>query len=507
MKIKPALLTPIPAALSACLVAAPLSARGRDHPSDKEIGSAVVNHLLFDSSVPSNDIDVVSSDGIVTLSGTAPNLLAKDRAAVIAGSLKGVRSVVNRIKVTAAARGDDKIRKDVEAALKTDPATEAFQIATAVEKGVVTLKGEVDSWREKQLAASVAKSVKGVRELQNNLELSFHNDRPDNEIAAEVKETLDRDVWVDDALVHVDVTDGKVMLTGSVGSVAEKTRAHWDAWTTGVSMVDDGDLKVEPWADTGSNKRERPSTYKSDEEVRKSVKEALMLDPRVFSFNPDISVRSGSVTLSGVVNNLKAKRAAVRDAKNTVGVWRVRDHLKVRTAKPVADDELADKVRQALVRDPYVDRYKIGASAIDGTVYLSGTVDSYYEKSHAEDVASRVKGVVSINNGLVVSYPSYTYYSWPYSWYYNAPYYYNRQPGWWSWPEASDAEIKADIENELFWSPFLDRDKISVAVNNGVATLTGTVDSWTDFNSAAENAYQAGAHTVLNQLKVKSESQ
>jgi hypothetical protein len=46
------------------------------------------------------------------------------------------------------------------------------------------------------------------------------------------------------------------------------------------------------------------------------------------------------VTLTGTVDNLKAKRAAEQDAKNTVGVWRVTDLLKVigRVGEFLVDD-------------------------------------------------------------------------------------------------------------------------------------------------------------------------
>jgi osmotically-inducible protein OsmY len=63
-----------------------------------------------------------------------------------------------------------------------------------------------------------------------------------------------------------------------------------------------------------------------------------------------------------------------------------------------------------------------------------------------------------------------------------------------------DGEIKEEIKDELFWSPFVDADQVFVRVEEGVATLTGTVDSWTEYNAATENAYEGGATKVNNQL-------
>jgi osmotically-inducible protein OsmY len=486
------------------LAASPLLAKENNKtPGDSEIKAAVEGYLLFDSSIPSNNIDIVMINGIVTLSGTAPNLLAKDRATMISEAIRGVRAVVNNITVNPVVRSNDEIRTDIESALLSDSATDSYEVKTMVTEGEVTLTGKVDSWQEKKLSGFVARGVKGVKDVKNDLKVEYTTERPDSEIAAEVKKTLKRDVWVDEILISAEVHDGIVVLTGTVGSVAEKNRANSDAWTSGVKKVDDGDLKVEPWAKAGSMKRKNAFATRSDDEIKQTVKDAMMFDPRVNSFNPDVSVNSGVVTLSGIVDNLKAKMAAVQDAKNTVGVWRVKNHLKVRMENPPDDSKIAQNVKAALVRDPFVDRYEIGVTVYDGTVNLTGTVDSSFEKTRALGVVSGVKGVTSVNNGLAVSYPNYTYYSWPYSWYYNAPYYYNREPGWWPTSLVNDAEIKDDIEGEFFWSPFVDGDKITISVNDGVATLAGTVEDWNDVRDATENAYEGGAHKVINNLKVK----
>jgi osmotically-inducible protein OsmY len=308
---------------------------------------------------------------------------------------------------------------------------------------------------------------------------------------------------VDDKLINVAAKDGKVTLTGTIGSAAEKTRALDDAFVIGVASVDADGLRVEPWAKDSMKKPGR-TIFKFDDEIKRAVKDALLFDPRVYSFNPDISVRNGVVTLTGKVDNLKAKHAAEQDAQNTSGVWKVKNLLKVRGKNPPSNEKLVQEVKAALGRDPYVDRYQVGVTALNGTVYLTGTVDSFYEKSHAEDVASRVNGVTAVNNDLRVSYPAYGYYYWPYSDLYYEPYSYSYWPRPHStWTYKSDAEIKHDIENQLFWSPFVDADEVKVAVKNGVATLTGTVDSWREYRDAAKNGYDGGALSVINDLKVK----
>jgi osmotically-inducible protein OsmY len=141
--------------------------------------------------------------------------------------------------------------------------------------------------------------------------------------------------------------------------------------------------------------------------------------------------------------------------------------------------------------------------AIGGVVNLDGAVDSYFEKSQADDIASRVDGVLAVDNNLTVSERTdpYAYdpyvddpYIYDYSWY-------DYQP---TYTAQSDPEILADIQSEFFWSPFVDGGDINVLVEDGTATLTGTVDSWSEYQAARENAYEGGATWVDNNLTVKS---
>ncbi len=209
-----------------------------------------------------------------------------------------------------------------------------------------------------------------------------------------------------------------------------------------------------------------------------------------------------TVILRGTVDNLRAKRAAAQDARNTVGVLNVKNRIKVRPDEPVNDAEIEEKVTAALVRDPYVEGYEITVDVTNGVVDLYGTVDTYFEKSQANEAVSSVRGVILVDNNLIVrnDYVPYLYdpylddrYPYDYDWYDYSP----------RFPTASDLRIKTDIEDELWWSPFVDSDDVTVTVDAGEATLTGTVDSWTEYNAAENNAYEGGAIYVDNDLTVK----
>lgn len=488
---------------SLLLQATSLQAQDNKQPekiTDKQITNAVEARFLFDNAVPWSFVDVKTDAGIVTLSGTADNLLAKDRAARIVESIKGVRAVVNNIDVQTVKRTDEEIRQDVERALLMDAAADSYELKPKVNGGVVTLTGTVQSFKEQNLALQLAKGVRGVKEVKDEIELKYKAQRPDPEIVADAQRALENDVWLNAAGIKVTANDGKVTLSGTVGSAAEKTRARTLAWVMGVQDVAAEGLKVDPLL-ANQMRRSPTKTVLNDEAIKKAVEDAFVADPRVFSFNPEVEVNNGIVTLTGVVDNIKAKNAAEQDAKNTLGVFSVRNYLKVRPVNPPDDDKLAQNVKQALLRDPIVESYEIDVQAGNGTVTLEGNVDSFYEKSQAEDVANRINGVVLVNNNLDVRNPAITYYNMRWDPYFHYQPHYTGTTTYWK--DRSDPEIKNDITDELFWSPFVDEDEVNVSVDNRVATLTGAVDTWNEYFAAAENAREGGAASVINRLKVE----
>jgi len=399
---------------------------------------------------------------------------AQQRAIEIARATKGVKSVVDRVKVKPKTWPASQIRKDVEQALLLDPATESFEIGVDVTAGKVTLTGEVESWQEKWLAGDVARGVRGVAEVDNNVQVEAMEERSDEEIARDIEARLRNDVRVDDVLMTVKVEDGKVSLSGTVGSAAEKERARTDAWVAGVEDVDAEGLEVKWWA-RDKMRRKEPATP-SDDMIEKAVESAFLYDPRVNSFNPEVSVEDGVVTLTGVVGDLKAKFAARRDAANTVGVVRVRNLLRVRPEPVLSDKEITDKVRAAVKRDPLIESDDISFAVLNGKVYLSGTVTSEFHKWHVQDMVVRVGGVEAVSNNIVIERPS-------------AP--------------MSDVELEADIVSRLFWNPRVDGSQVQVEVENGVVTLTGEVSSLTERREASTAAWESGASAVYNRLDVE----
>ena len=441
---------------------------------DEDISRAVETELVLDEAVPAHLIDVETIRGVVTLSGSVSNVLARRRAEEVAGSIKGVRSIVNDIDVKPIARSDEAVARDVEAALLEDPAADSYEVDVSVNSGLVRLSGTVQSWQENQLAEKVALGVKGVTEVDNDLIIEYETKRSDYEIKKDVESRLKWDKWIEHALIDVKVNNGEVSLSGTVGTPQQRRRARSDAWVTGVDKVEDS-LKVRTWA-RSSLERTSPVGLRSDAEIAKAVKDAFVYDPRVVSFNIDVEVDYGVVTLSGIVEDLAAKRAAKETAQNTVGALRVKNHLKVRPPEVPSNDVLEQRVSNSLSRNPYVEIYEVDVDAANGLIYLSGDVTTSFEKEEAARVAEKVKGVVAVQNNID----------------------YNRQ---WEW--KTDWNIAEDVRDQMWWSPYVEEEQVSVTVENGIVTLRGKVDSWSEFHYAEDNAYEGGAKDVINKLRVK----
>jgi osmotically-inducible protein OsmY len=442
--------------------------------SNTDISAAVNTELLKDSAVTANNIDVSTNDGIVTLNGTVSTILGKDRAEEIAQAIKGVRAVINRIDVEPRVdRTDKELVQHIKDALMVDPVTESYEIDVKAEDGAVTISGNVESYAEKQISEDIAKGVKGVASVENDLAIFPYVERSDQEIEEDVKGRLENDVRVDDYLITAEVTNGAVRLAGSVGSLQEKAQAHDDAWVSGVHSVDVSDLEVKWWL-RDEMRRKKEFLSRTDSEIKAAVLDAFLFDPRIIPYSPQVEVSEGTVTLTGQVANLAAKRAAGEDARNTLGVWRVKNLIKVRPEIP-SREVLKERVADALLEDPALERYEFTIGAYNGWVYLGGRVDHSREKLRAEKVAGNVKGAVGVVNKI-------------------------ESEENWIW--KPDWEIQADVEDQLEWSPYVDDRHINVTVDEGVVTLNGKVDSWTEFNEATKNAYQGGAKDVENELGV-----
>ena len=166
--------------------------------SDAGITTAVKSKFAADDTVKAYQINVNTSDRVVTLTGTVDSSVAKANAVQIASRTDGVKNVVDHLAVAeppAATTGDvstiDSVGADIkdaasragtavgDAAITTevkgkfiaDTKVSAFKIDVDTKDGVVTLSGMVPSQAESDHAAMVARDSAGVKSVVNHLKI------------------------------------------------------------------------------------------------------------------------------------------------------------------------------------------------------------------------------------------------------------------------------------------------------------------------------------------------
>jgi len=444
--------------------------------SDRIIRLAVEDELLRSSAVDGHLIDVDVDDGVVTLSGRLNNILAEQIAVGLAERIRGVESVVDEIEIVVDRRDNAKLKKDVLAALQADPVTHVLKVDVAVADGTATLSGTVPSYGLKMLAGEVAMGAKGVAELKNDLLVDLKKKQTDAVLQKEIRELYRFAALLDDVHLDVDVKDTTVVLNGTVTSSFQKSYAEDLAWRAGAKDVDVRGVDVN-WRHTNPLLRSQRYENATDDEIRTAVQRAFKHDPRVLSFDLEIQIDHGVVTLTGDVSHLTAKRAAERDARQTIGVRRVKNNLRTRWPdQPPTDEQIADFTRQALARDPYVEKHNIIVECENAHASLYGYVDTEFEKEHVVWTASCQKGVVHVNDYLAVRK---------------------------NWVPKSDAVILADLNDKLAYA-FVDPDnQVTAKVVDGVAILEGTVDTWLMWQTAMDQAIAAGARRPHNLIEVR----
>ncbi len=491
---------PTPTPASAPAPALPGSAINAPPPpsADEVLRQAVVRELHKDKHIAQPAIQVAATNGIIELTGQVDNALSKARATRVAEVVRGVRSVSNRIEVSAPKRPDPDILQDVQKALAYNFATAKLPVHVSVKNGVVVLTGTVGSWQEQQFTERVADGVRGVRLSQNLLTTKPTARRESSAIVGDVKSRLAWDALVEHDPIEVAVTDGQVTLSGTTGSAAEKSRAIEDAWVDGVHGVDANHIEVRT--------RDRPDKdlrvggLKSDQQIARAIKDAAFYDPRVAATNLNASVASGFATLTGTVETLQAKQVAEALARSTVGVMGVTSRLVVRSQQSPADGLLQARIEGALAFDPLTEARDIHLTVKGGRVTLTGSVETYFESAEALDVVSRTANVRLADDQLEVRDKAtpYVYSPWidPFIPYADSRYRFGPVSG------DSDYNIEQRIEAELSSNAFIVRENVQVRVKNGTAILTGTVQSLREREAAADSAVDAGAMAVDNQLKV-----
>ena len=215
----------------------------------------------------------------------------------------------------------------------------------------------------------------------------------------------------------------------------------------------------------------------SNDELRVAVEEELLYDPRVDNREIAVETEDGVVTLRGTVGSLRERLEARKAAKRVIGVSDVHDELQVKLlgSKGKDDAELRGAVLQALTLDSEVPS-TVDATAVAGAVTLTGTANHHFQREEAEQVASKVEGVTSVDNQIIL-----------------VP------------PPPTEHEIEHTITKALERTAKREAEGITVEIADGTVALYGTVDSWADRDAVLAAAWRApGVSQVDDYLTVST---
>jgi osmotically-inducible protein OsmY len=144
---------------------------GKIKKTDARIQQDVLNELKWDTRVEPTAIGVEVQSGVVTLTGAVSSWAKKVAAEEAAHRVAGVLDVANDVTVKApgGARSDSDIAAAVRHALQWDVFVPDDNIQSTVVDGIVTLKGHVDTYAQRDDAGRAVRNLTGVHAVDNRL--------------------------------------------------------------------------------------------------------------------------------------------------------------------------------------------------------------------------------------------------------------------------------------------------------------------------------------------------
>lgn len=215
--------------------------------TDTQLKKDVQAELEWDPAINAAEVGVAVKDGVVTLSGHLDTFAEKYEVEKVVQRVAGVRAVAVEIdvKLTAgSARSDSEIAHAVETAFAWHSSVPGERIRVKVEKGWVTLSGEVDWEYQRAAAANLVRPLVGVVGVNNGIVLKPRT-TPDN-IEKRIRDALTRQAEREAKGIEVQVHGATAVLRGTVHSMAERMAAQGAAWSApGINRVDN-ELHVSP---------------------------------------------------------------------------------------------------------------------------------------------------------------------------------------------------------------------------------------------------------------------
>ncbi len=209
---------------------------------DLQLRQNVLDELEFDPSIYAVNIGVAVDDGVVTLSGHVRSYAEKLAAERAARRVKGVRAIAQEIAVRypdEKKTADDEIAKRALSILRWHAMLPEGALDVTVEKGLVTLAGELHWDYQRKAAEEAVRKLSGVVGVINNIALKPTVCVPD--VKKKIEDALARHAQSEAYGIKVTVQEGnRVSLEGEVDNWEERDIVREAAWSVaGVQSVED----------------------------------------------------------------------------------------------------------------------------------------------------------------------------------------------------------------------------------------------------------------------------
>ena len=209
--------------------------------TDSQLQKDVMAELAWEPSVHAAQIGVEVKDGVVTLDGNVATYTEKWNAELAAQRVAGVKALDIELKVKlieSSVRTDGDIAASARNVLQWTSSVQSDAVKITVEKGLITLTGQVDWKFQKEAAADAVRFLSGVVGVSDQITIT-----PSVKAAvvkADIEAAIKRAATEDARQISVGVSGGDVTLSGSIQSWAERDLATQSAWNSpGVTKVID----------------------------------------------------------------------------------------------------------------------------------------------------------------------------------------------------------------------------------------------------------------------------
>lgn len=212
--------------------------------TDHQLKDDVTAELEWEPSIDANHIGVAAEKGVVTLTGHVNSYWQKSGAERAVSRVRGVKGLAEELEVRLPEhirKSDDEIAQAALDRLSSDGAIPKDAINVKVQKGWVTLTGDVDWHYQKDSAEREIRPLMGVTLISNNIKVKAYPDTA--VISGHISKALHRKSFTDEN-VKVTATGSRVRLTGHVPTWSERALAARTAWSAAGTTAVQNDISV-----------------------------------------------------------------------------------------------------------------------------------------------------------------------------------------------------------------------------------------------------------------------